>query len=163
MARAIVTGEDVLNACRDALRQAPKKFPPDLPVNRLSRQPEWYPFEHSVWETGEHIRHAFLKTRSLRKQTEILDAIVKCALARNLRRGRQSFVMLLGHVAAQPYADAIAPLCADPDVAGHAIDTLIKMRAPGYARHVRPLLSAQHAWIRNKARTYLERYGASAA
>ena len=55
-------------------------------------------------------------------------------LCRNLRRGRQSFIMLLGFKAAEPFAGEIAHDLRDRDVDGHVLDTPLKMRAPGVCR-----------------------------
>ena len=66
--------------------------------------------------------------------------------------------MLLGFKRASGFADEIARWLSDPDVAGHALDTLLKMRVAGYASEAEALLKSEHAWIRNKAKTYLERY-----
>ena len=65
--------------------------------------------------------------------------------------------MALGFSAAAPHAAALVPLLADPDVHGHVIDTLLKMRVHSYDAAVRPLLDAEHAWIRRLARRYVVR------
>jgi hypothetical protein len=155
----ISTSAEVLDACRHVLESSPAEPLPDLPVSGLTGQRAWHYVERQAWAVGEQIRQALVRKPALRKQPGVLEAIAECALSRNLGRGRQSFVMLVGCVAARNCADAIARLCSDPDVAGHAVDSLIKMRAPGYAAQVHPLLSAPHAWIRRKASTYLQRYG----
>jgi len=38
------------------------------------------------------------------------------------------------------------------------VDTLLKMKATGFARDVAPLMGSDKAWIRKLAREYLERY-----
>ena len=80
----------------------------------------------------------------------------------NLRRGRQSFVMALGFTGAAHLAPRVARFLADPDVDGQVIDTLLKMRAPGFVAAVRPLLTDTHAWIRNLAKKYVARYSPAA-
>ena len=42
--------------------------------------------------------------------------------------------MALGFVAAREFADTVAPFLSDPDVEGQVLDTLIKMKAPGYTQ-----------------------------
>lgn len=151
--------EEVIAACDMALLSAPSEYPPDLPSSgELAGAPEWHSFEWKSWEIGEHIRQQLQRNPKLKADTDILDNIIYVIRCRNLRRGRQSFVMLLGFKGASNYADEIASFLNDPDVAGHALDTLLKMRVPGYASEVAPLLDAEQAWIRKKARTYLERY-----
>jgi hypothetical protein len=155
---AISTAEEILEACRGVLATSPPERLPDLPISRLSGQPDWYPFENATWAVGEQIRQAFIRTPALRKRVDVLGAILDCAISQNLARGRQPFVGLLGHVAAQPLAQRVADLCADPDVNGHAVDTLIRMRASGHCTQVRPLLAAPQAWVRRKAKAYLTKF-----
>jgi hypothetical protein len=154
------TPDEIIAAAREALRLAPAQFPADLPVSKISRQPEWHSFEHSCWKHGEDIRQKLFKAPRLRGNAQIVAAILEVIEQRNLRRGRQSFVMLLGTVKAAYAASRVALWVEDPDISGHAIDTLLKMRVSGYAGVVRPHVSAKHAWIRRKAKAYLERYAA---
>jgi hypothetical protein len=151
--------EEILAACEKALSLAPREYPPTLPPSReLFGASDWYPFEHEAWHIGEKIRQAFVAKPSIRKDREIIQRVLQVALCRNLRRGRQSFIMLLGFVAAKPFADNLAPYLQDKDVAGHVLDTLLKMRVPEFATEVSPLLKADQTWIRNLAKKYLERY-----
>jgi hypothetical protein len=151
--------QEVIATLDRALSFAPSEYPPDLPSSdELRGAPEWYSFELKVWEIGEDIRQQLQKTPQLIADTDFLNKIVSVIQCRNLRRGRQSFVLLLGFKGASGYADEVARLLSDPDVAGHALDTLQKMRLAGYASEVEALLESEHTWIRNKAKTYLGRY-----
>jgi hypothetical protein len=151
--------QEILAACEKAMRIAPADFLPTLPTSKeLLGQPEWYPFEHEAWPIGESIRRAFVNYPKFKKCDDILAKVVEVATYRNLRRGRQSFIMALGFVSARPYADRLAAFLHDPDVDGHVLDTLIKMKAPGHAREVKSLLQADKTWIRNLAKKYLDRY-----
>ncbi len=151
--------EKVIAACDRALSFAPSEYPPDLPSSEeLLGAPEWYSFEGRVWEIGEHIRSQLQSNPNLKADMGILNKIISVIQCRNLRRGRQSFVLLLGFKGANNYADEIAHFLNDPDVAGHALDALLKMRVAGYASRVEALLESKQTWIRNKAKTYLERY-----
>jgi hypothetical protein len=67
--------------------------------------------------------------------------------------------MALGFVAARQHAKTLSPLLRDPDVDGQVLDTLIKMKASGFASEVEPLLQCDKTWIRNLAKRYLSRYG----
>jgi hypothetical protein len=155
----LVSEEEILAACEEAIRLAPAEFPPTLPPSKeLSCAPEWYSFEHAAWPIGETIRRAFVEYPRLKKNEAVLAKVAAVATYRNLRRGRQSFVMALGSVAARRYADTVAPFLSDPDVDGQVLDTLIKMKASGFAREVAPLANSDKPWIRRLAKRYVDRY-----
>jgi hypothetical protein len=153
--------ERILDACSAALALAPDSYPEDLTTTEsLTGAPGWYPFEHKAWSIGEDVRQWLLRQPKLKRDPSIQQAIINVIRCVNLRRGRQSFVMLVGFTAAQGWAPTIAEYLDDPDIYGHALDTLLKMRAPGYAARVQPLLASKFTWIRNLARKYMERYSA---
>lgn len=157
--------EHVFAVCAAALALAPESFPPDLPPSEFSIRigsdaPERYPFEGAVWAMGEDLRHYLLQHPKLKRDPDVQRAITEVVRCRNLRRGRESFVMLLGYTAAQAWAPLMVECLADDDISGHALDTLVKMRVPGYATQVEHLLTSQYTWVRNLARKYVERYPA---
>ena len=49
----------------------------------------------------------------------------------------------------------------DPDVDGQVLDTLIKMKASGYAREINVLVHSDKAWIRRLVKKYLDHYSGS--
>jgi hypothetical protein len=120
--------------------------------------PDWYDFEHEAWGIGESIRRAFVKTPRFKRKEVILAKVAGVVTWRNLRRGRQSFIMAIGFVAARRYAETLVPFLRDPDVDGQVLYTLVKMRAPGFAHEVASLLHAKQTWKRNLAKTYVSRY-----
>jgi len=163
MSQIYQSAEEIGAACRSVVALAPATYPPDLPSTpELREAPAWYKFEHAAWPIGEAIRQSFKQTPRLKRNAALLSAIVGVIECRNLRRGRQSFVMALAFKAAAPVAGRLVPFLADPDIDGQVVDTLLKMRAGGYAQQVRPLMNANHAWIRSLARQYLARYPAAA-
>jgi hypothetical protein len=123
--------------------------------------PEWYPIENEAWPIGERVRQAFVSNPRLKERENILAKVVDVATYKNLRRGRQSFIMALGFVSARHYAERLAVFLSDPDVDGQVLEALIKMKAPNYTREVRLLLESDKAWIRRLARKYLDRYSKS--
>jgi hypothetical protein len=154
------TAESVLAACAVAKAMAPAAIPPTLPPDpSISFAPGWHSFERPAWEVGEQVRQAFNAYPKLKKVAELQEAVLDVATYRNLRRGRQSFVMALGFVGAAGHAPTLAPLLHDPDVDGQVVDCLLKMRAPGFASQVSILLSHNQAWVRRLAHRYIERYG----
>jgi len=154
--------QEILAACEEAIRLAPTEFPPTLPPSKkLSGVPAWYPFENQAWPIGESIRQAFARNPKLKKRENVLAKVVEVATCRNLRRGRQSFIMALGFVSARQYAERLAAFLGDPDVDGQVLDTLIKMRASGYTREASSLLHSDRTWTRRLAKKYLDRYSKS--
>jgi len=152
--------EQVLAACEAALCLAPAEWHPDLPISdELLGVPDWYAFEHAAWPIGESVRRAFSQHPSLKKRTTLISKVTEVATCRNLRHGRQSFIMALGFVGARQVAKALVPLLSDSDVDGQVLDTLLKMKAGGFAQAVAPWAQSKKAWVRRLARKYLERYG----
>jgi hypothetical protein len=154
---------EIIEACEQGLGLAPIEYPPDLPAlnapKALRGLPQWHSFEHEAWGIGERIRRAFVQNPKLKKNAAALEKVLEVAGCRNLRRGRQSFIMALGFVDAREHAKALSPFLRDPDVDGHVLYTLIKMRAPGFVPEVEPLLQSDKTWKRNLAKKYLSRYG----
>jgi hypothetical protein len=66
--------------------------------------------------------------------------------------------MALGFVSARPYAEPLGAFLDDPDVDGHVLQTLLKMRAPGFARKAKLLFRSEKSWIRRWAKKYFDRY-----
>jgi hypothetical protein len=156
----IESEERIIQACDQALSLAPQEYPPDLPPLKeiWGTAENWYPYEHEAWKIGEQIRATLVKVRALKEKDSLLARVAEVATCRNLRRGRQSFIMALGFVDAKKYAPILAPLLGDQDVGGHVLWTLIKMKASGFTSEARLLLHSDRAWIRRLARTYVERY-----
>lgn len=159
MTELFTTPDAVTAACAAAKSLAPSEYPADLTPDRFTGGAgAWYGFENAAWKIGETIRLSFQATPRLKRDPSALNAVVDVVRCRNVRRGRQSFVMALGFTGAVRRAPAISEYLADPDIDGHVVGTLLKMRAAGYGQAVAPLLDAPHAWIRNLARRYLDRF-----
>ena len=149
----------IVAACQAARALAPASFPPDLPPDPLiPNVPAWYEFEREAWAIGETIRHSLKTNPKLKKDPSVIRAILEVVQDRHLRRGRQSFVMLLGFTGASTHAPLLVSLISDPDIDGHVIDTLLKMRAAGYAPQVAKFITHTQAWVRRLAKRYVERY-----
>lgn len=160
---SINTAEEICAACRSAIALAPRTYPPDQPTSKdLAGAPAWYDFELTAWQIGERIRQTLAAKPRLRRDTKVQECLLAVLEYPNLRRGRQPFVTNLGYIAARARASRIATFLRDKDIDGQVIHTLLKMKAPGFASEVAPLLHAQHTWIRNLAKKYLARYAARA-
>lgn len=151
--------KDILTILDEVDLLTPLDFPEDLPRKKeLLENFAWYDFEIKVWELGENIRHLFLQNPKLKNDKDVLNKILKVIKTTNLRRGRQSFVLLLGFVGAKSFAPEIALFVADKDINGQVLDTLLKMKAKGYTDKIKPLINSDVTWIRNLAKKYCERY-----
>jgi hypothetical protein len=154
------TSEEIVGACLAAKSLAPADFPSDLPSTPLlAGAPGWYDFEEQTWPIGEAIRRSLKTMPLLRRDSSMTTAILSVVRCVNLRRGRQSFVMALGYKTAANHSPVIAAYLQDPDICGQAVDTLLKMQAPGHVTQVDVLLSHNQPWIRRLAKRYVERYG----
>ena len=136
----------------------PKENLPDLPYTDLAPDVhDWYEFEHKIWEIGEEMRQ-FLSENKNKLNNNQIDRIVSICLDKKAKRGRQSFVMLLGKKMFCDYAEQIASLLNDDDVDGQVIDTLYKMGAKEYVEQIEPFLAHNRTWIRNEAKRYVQKY-----
>lgn len=134
----------------------PNELLPDLPFISPGVH-DWYDFEHHLWKVGEEIR-IFLKENNRGLNKYQIEKVVNICLDKRAKRGRQSFVMLLGRKMYADYADKIISLLSDDDVDGHVIDTLYKMQVGGYSIYIEPFLNHNRTWIRNEAKRYIKKY-----
>jgi hypothetical protein len=152
--------DEILGVCEKGLSLASPLYPQTLPRSEeLLGAPDWYSFEHEAWGIGESVRRSFVQNPKFKKNQDVLNRVLEVACCRNLRRGRQSFIMALGFVAPRQHAKTLSPFLSDPDDDGHVVYTLIKMKAPGFISEIEPLLQSDKTWIRNLAKKYLSRYG----
>ncbi|MBE6714826.1 MAG: hypothetical protein E7575_06040 [Ruminococcaceae bacterium] len=142
-----------------AERLIPEKNLPDLPyMESAPTVHDWYDFELELWKTGEDIRQLILSDRK-ELNAEQADRVCKICVDIRAKRGRQSFIMLLGKKRYVSYADRIAAVLTDEDIDGHIISTLYKMGASQYIEKIKPYTDHAVAWIRNEAKRYIKKYG----
>ena len=77
------------------------------------------------------------------------------ATYRNLPRGRQSFIIALGFIAARRYAEPLAAFLNEHGVDGQVLDTLAKMKAFGFSLEAASLFHSDQTWTRRLAKKYL--------
>ena len=149
---------DINNLLTRAEALIPEENLPDLPYMDLAPDVhDWYEFEHKLWEIGEEIRQFISENKNKLNKNQI-DRIVSICLDKKAKRGRQSFVMLLGKKIYNSYADMIVTVLNDDDVDGQVIDTLYKMGAKEYVEQIEPFLTHNRTWIRNEAKRYVQKY-----
>jgi hypothetical protein len=145
--------EALLAEARSAVSAvAPASRPP---LQDLTEGPRWNQFELTLWSIGEQIRHAINSQPRLRSDPTLYVQFLSVAQDRRGMRGRQSFVLLFAYRPCVRWAQDLATLIPDPDIDGHIISVLYKMRACGFSRVVGPFASSSTTWIRKEARRYL--------
>ncbi|WP_299438312.1 hypothetical protein [uncultured Aquimarina sp.] len=152
--------EKILELIKKAESLTPKKVEMDLePIDGFPDVPNWHKYESDIWRIGEEIRQIIITKKTLRKDEEINDLIIKFCLNKNSKRGRQSFILLLGYKHLSKYASQLINMINDKFVNGQIIDTVYKMQAVGFEKEIRPFLTDKHIWIRKLAIKYIEKYG----
>lgn len=150
--------ENIDSLLKKANAMIPNEILPDLPfMEHAPDVHDWYRFEHELWEIGEEIRQV-VSEYNMKFNSDQIDAIIKICLDKRAKRGRESFVLLLGKVMYGEYANKIISLLNDDVVGGHIIDTLYKMHAGQYVELVKPFLNHKRTWIRNEAKRYVQKY-----
>ena len=119
---------------------------------------EWYRYEMDLWQKGEEIRQLLKRDKVQLSESQIERILEICSDQRG-RKGRQSFVLLLGKKHCAPYAAQVLRLLNDQDVNGQVIDTLYKMGVSDYVEQIKEFLGHEKTWIRNCAKKYVDRYG----
>jgi len=117
---------------------------------------DWYGYEMRIWELSEAIREYLKKKRTLRGQCGVLDAIADVVKESRFGKGRQNCVLILAQYGGPLYASTIAWALDDPEIMGHAVKALAKLREPGYSERIEGILEhSRVGWIRTAARNYL--------
>ena len=143
---------------RKAEALIPEELLPDLPFMKEAPDVhDWYMFEHELWGVGEEIRQLTLKYKKKFDKSQ-LDRIANICLDKRAKRGRQSFVLLLGRKQYVDYADKIVTVLEDEDVDGHVINTLYKMQAGQYVELMKPFLNHKRTWIKNEAKRFINKF-----
>jgi hypothetical protein len=146
----------VLETVKKAAASIPdRQVPRQPPSAELSGEPAWQPFEHVVWDAGEAIRQLLVRCPALRRDPEVQEGFLRIATDRRAHRGRQSFIMLLGFKACAQHATRLVQELADPNVDGHVIWALNRMKVPDFSRRIEPFMTHEKAWIRKEATRYV--------
>ncbi len=129
------------------------------PQSLYENQDTWYPFELEIWQKGEEIRQYLLADNNNKLTESQISQIVEIATNPCAKRGRQSFVMLLGDKKFQKFAPAVALQIHDENVSGQVIDTITKMKAKGFSDVINPFVTHDKELISKNAKTYFEKIG----
>ena len=149
--------ETIRRQIGEAIGHIPDVRPSDLPPTELIPDvPEWHGFEHELWRIGEKIRHVMNERTALRKDHDIYSKFLEIARNRAGMRGRQSWILLFAYKPCGSWATELANLLPDPDIDGHVISAIYKMKARGFSDEILPFKDSDVTWIRNEAKRYLE-------
>ena len=149
--------EIILRIVTKALLLIPKTRPDDLPPHWDAPDvPDWHSSEFDLWPLGEDVRQAMNKKTTLRGDEELYSHFLKIVQDRAGMRGRQSWVLLFAYKSCSQWAAEIADLLPDPDIDGHVVSALYKMKAHGFREQVAPLLNSKFTWIRKEAERYIQ-------
>lgn len=149
--------EAVMRLIEEAISHIPAARPADLsPTELIPDVPDWHGFEREVWRIGEEVRHVINEKTALRKDDEVYSRFIEIARNRSAMRGRQSWVLLFAYKPCASWAADLANLLPDPDIEGHVISTLYKMKAPGFSEQILPYQDSKVTWIRREAKRYLQ-------
>ena len=152
------TEDQILRIIQETEALIPEVFLDDLEINSMSKQPEWCPFESQIWKNGERIRQLLLADKKLRDKESLFAKLFKIATNRNAKKGRQSFIMLLGSVKHSKYSSELIKQLDDDSVDGHIIDTIYKMKVYEFTKEIKPFTDHKFTWIRNIAKKYCKKY-----
>ena len=136
----------------------PEELLSDLPyMKEVPDVHDWYMFERELWDVGEDIRQLTIKYKKKLDKSQ-LDRIVNICLDKRAKRGRQSFVLLLGRKSYADCADRIVTILEDADVEGQVITTLYMLQAGQYVELMKPFLNHKQTWIKNEAKRYIQKF-----
>ena len=116
----------------------------------------WYQYESLLWTLGESARRLLQRLRPLRRERLFWQAAEALVEHAPYGKGRESWVMLLGQYGSAERVPVLLRLLEDPEVLGHALYALRRLRAPEGRVAAERLLEAPRAWIRQEARKYLK-------
>lgn len=157
MSSGTSTREAIEQRILKAYQLMPNARPADLsPTDTIPDVPAWHDYEHKLWRLGEEVRQLLGKQPNLRKDESLCSSIFGIVANRAGMRGRQSWVSLFGCKPCSNWALKITGLLPDPDIDGHVISTLNKMKAPRFTEKILPYRDSRTAWVRKEASRYLD-------
>ncbi|MGZ5573330.1 MAG: HEAT repeat domain-containing protein, partial [Usitatibacter sp.] len=128
-----------------------------LAMRGVAGAPDWVGYEMALWKASERLRALLRARKELRGDTATVGACLSLIADRRFGKGRQNLVLLVGEFGTPKMASALGSLLDDPDVYGHAIKALSKLKAKGFGEPVKRVLDSERvAWIKTAARKYLE-------
>lgn len=129
----------------------------EICIRGINGAPDWLGYEHELWQISESLRGYLSTNKAIRGRHSFIDYLAGLIRNKKLGKGRQNFLLVLAQYGKDAYAREIAGLLNDPDVSGHAVLALSKLKTPGFAVEVQGIMdSTKFAWVRNAAKRYLK-------
>jgi hypothetical protein len=154
---AVGVSEDDLLAALGAVEFWRQRFTDPFSLEYRGEQITWFRYESLIWALGESFRRIMLRARPLRRRARVFGGVRGICLDRRLGKGRESFIMLLGHYGGAAQIPTLVQLLDDPEVSGHAVYALRLLSASEAAGKGRPFLNSPKAWVRKEARKYFQK------
>lgn len=117
---------------------------------------EFRAVDETVDSTGMGLRWAMGNALEVLFSDAEFDALVDLAGEKRYGQARQMVVLGLGKSKRPEVVDVLLGLVDDPDVGGHALQSLAKLRAPAARSAFESKLDDRRAWVRKIARRGLE-------
>lgn len=124
-------------------------------VSRGGATVMWYQFELLLWALGESLRRVLKGAPALRREQRFWERAEELCERSEYGKGRESWVMLLGQYGGPRRVPALLVLANDPEIAGHVLYALRRLKAPEGRGVAERLQQAPQAWIRQEAKKYL--------
>jgi hypothetical protein len=116
---------------------------------------DWAAFELEIWTLGETLRLFLKRKKQWRGPGALMDAVARILRRKDFGKGRQTFALLLGDFGGITYSTELGAAIGDPEIAGHSIKALTKLRVPGHEPAVQAVIQRETGWVRSAARKYL--------
>jgi hypothetical protein len=149
----------ILNLIVEAENLIPIELEQNLLPSKLSpKVPEWDIYERKIWKNGEIIRQLFSESKGLLKDQALTSRIMSICINRKSKRGRQSFILLLGNTDCEMYADKLITELEDKFVYGQIIMCIYKMKSGKYVDKIKSFCEVEETWVKNIAKKYVLKY-----
>jgi hypothetical protein len=131
----------------------------DIEMQGIKGAPNWLSFEMRIWELGECLRQSLKNRKKWLNSNDLLNVIMMICRNKKYGKGRQTFVMLLGEFNCEDASKLLGDLLNDPEVLGHSIKALTKLKDGGYVDKAGQIAEKETGWIRAAAKNYCRRFG----
>jgi hypothetical protein len=154
---AVGVSEDDLLAALTTVELWRQRFTDRFTVEYRGEPITWFRYESLIWALGESFRRIMLNFQPLRNRECVFEAVRGLCLDRRFGKGRESFIMLLGHYGGAAQIPTLVQLLDDPEVCGHAVYALRLLGASEASERIRPFLGSGKTWVREEALKYFQK------
>lgn len=127
-----------------------------LSMRGVDGAPDWLAYETALWQISERMRPLLAARKDLHGTGPIMAAIQALCSRKEFGKGRQNFVLMLGDFGGPSAVEILGTLLGDPEVEGHALKALYKLRAFRFVDEANAIVSRSSGWVRTAATKYLK-------